>query len=470
MLVVRDIAALRVALAGARSRGQRIGFVPTMGALHDGHLSLLERAGSQAECVVLSIFVNPLQFAPTEDLAKYPRTEDADLNAARARGTAIAFIPTPEVMYPRTRMVSVIPDVLADTWEGAIRPGHFAGVLTVVTKLFNLVQPDVAVFGQKDLQQATLIRALVADLDFPVQLDIAPIVREADGLAMSSRNRYLDPTHRREARVLSRALAAATAAFDRGVHDSGALGEIMSRQLASEPAARVDYCAVVEPERLTVTDSARPGGLPAARGPRRSHTPARQSSTRRPDAELHIMTSPVQPLSLPQWAIASPKRREHIARVTALLDQWADLMAIPELERVAWHDAGVLHDVLRDADEASLRALTGDTTSPMEILHGPAAAEKLAALGESRHDVLDAIRWHTLGNPGWSRTGQALFMADFLEPGRKFMTSERAWLAQMVPGDFTGVFRQVVKSRLEWSLREGKGLHRETVAMWNAVR
>jgi HD superfamily phosphohydrolase YqeK len=182
------------------------------------------------------------------------------------------------------------------------------------------------------------------------------------------------------------------------------------------------------------------------------------------------MTRDLGAVSLPAWAVATPKRREHIARVTALLDRWATALAVSATERAAWLDAGLLHDSLRDADEAQLRALTGDPHSPTEILHGPAAAVHLAALGESRHDVLEAIRWHTLGNPDWTRTGQALFMADFLEPGRKFMVAERAWLAAMVPDDFSGVFRQVVKCRLEWSLREGKGLHAETVAMWNQVR
>ncbi|MES3032976.1 MAG: hypothetical protein V4813_03150 [Gemmatimonadota bacterium] len=183
------------------------------------------------------------------------------------------------------------------------------------------------------------------------------------------------------------------------------------------------------------------------------------------------MTSQIREgLDLPAWAIASPRRREHIARVTALLDQWATAMAIPAAERQAWHDAGLWHDALRDAEEPLLRQLSLDVSAPTEILHGPAAAARLEALGEERRDVLDAIRWHTLGNPHWARTGQALFMADFLEPGRKFMVAERGWLAAMVPGDFTGVFRQVVKVRLEWSLREGKGLHPETVAMWNAVR
>jgi len=175
-------------------------------------------------------------------------------------------------------------------------------------------------------------------------------------------------------------------------------------------------------------------------------------------------------IGLPIWAVASPKRREHIARVTALLDQWAASMAIGAAECAAWHDAGCWHDALRDAEEPLLRELSRDAQAPVAILHGPAAASRLQAEGETRRDVLDAIRWHTLGNPHWTRTGQALFMADFLEPGRKFMVAERAWLAQMVPGDFSGVFRQVVKVRLEWSLREGKGLHAETVAMWNAAR
>ena len=182
------------------------------------------------------------------------------------------------------------------------------------------------------------------------------------------------------------------------------------------------------------------------------------------------MTPRHDDIDLPAWAVASPKRREHIARVTALLDQWAATLEIGTDERRAWHDAGRWHDALRDADEPTLRELSSDARAPVEILHGPAAATRLELLGERRRDVLDAIRWHTLGNPEWHRTGRALFMADFLEPGRKFMVAERAWLAQMVPGDFDGVFRQVVKARLEWSLRESKGLHPETVAMWNAVR
>ncbi len=250
MQVVRDVASLRAAIAAARARGDRIGFVPTMGALHAGHLSLIARARQACECVVLSIFVNPLQFAPTEDLATYPRTEADDIAAATACGASIAFVPDVAIMYPGPRVVSVVPGSIADRFEGAIRPGHFAGVLTVVTKLFNLVQPDLAVFGQKDLQQATLIRALVRDLDIPVTLDIAPIVREADGLAMSSRNRFLDAEARGAARHLSGALRAMRDAFVAGRSDAAALRALGEAAASQSPLVRIDYLDVVEDARL----------------------------------------------------------------------------------------------------------------------------------------------------------------------------------------------------------------------------
>lgn len=250
MQVVRTASALRAAIGAARARGEGVGFVPTMGALHDGHLSLIDRARAACECVVLSIFVNPLQFAPTEDLAKYPRTEAEDLAGAESRGATIAFVPDVEVMYPGPRVVSVVPDAMADRWEGAVRPGHFAGVLTVVAKLFNLVQPDVAVFGQKDLQQATLIRAMVRDLDFPVHLDIAPIVREPDGLAMSSRNRYLDAGNRAAARLLSRCLGAISQSFLSGETDAIALRGIGHAMLSADGGIATDYLALVSAASL----------------------------------------------------------------------------------------------------------------------------------------------------------------------------------------------------------------------------
>ena len=173
---------------------------------------------------------------------------------------------------------------------------------------------------------------------------------------------------------------------------------------------------------------------------------------------------------LPEWAHVTEKRRAHIARVTTLLDTWADALRLAPDERRAWHDVGVLHDALRDASEEQLRRLTGDAERPVHILHGPAVAALLDGAGEQRADVLDAIRWHTLGSAAWGRTGKALYMADFLEPGRPFLQADRAFLAAHVTADFDGVFRQVVRTRIEWTVREGKMLFPETAALWNAVR
>jgi HD superfamily phosphohydrolase YqeK len=179
--------------------------------------------------------------------------------------------------------------------------------------------------------------------------------------------------------------------------------------------------------------------------------------------------SGVDSIELPAWARVNEKRRAHIARVTALLDRWAAELQISPDEARAWHDAGVLHDALRDAPETDLRALVQDASLPTQILHGPAAAERLARDGEARVDVLEAIRWHTVGNGAWARTGRALYMADFLEPGRSFAPADRAFLASHLAHDFDGVFRQVVRHRLEWSLREGNRLYPETVSLWNDV-
>lgn len=175
-------------------------------------------------------------------------------------------------------------------------------------------------------------------------------------------------------------------------------------------------------------------------------------------------------LLLPLWAIVSDKRRGHIGRVVALIDRWAaELRLDPDLAR-AWHDAASWHDALRDAPEASLREITGDRHSDANLLHGPAAAARLAADNERRTDVIEAVRWHTVGRVDWADTGRALYMADFLEPGRAFARADRAYFAHQVPLDFEGTFRQVVRTRLEWALREGKGLLEDTVALWNSVR
>lgn len=178
------------------------------------------------------------------------------------------------------------------------------------------------------------------------------------------------------------------------------------------------------------------------------------------------MSEPV----LPSWAEVGEKRRAHIARVTALLDHWAAQLQLSTAEAQAWHDAGRWHDALRDASAETLRELADDADRPVETLHGPAAATRLASEGESRRDVLDAVRWHTVGQAGWARVGRALYMADFLEPGRQFARADRAFLADHLVHDFDGVFRQVVRMRIEWTLREGKALFPETVALWNAVR
>lgn len=203
-------------LAAARARLGRLALVPTMGALHEGHRSLIRAAHRHADAVAVSIFVNPRQFGPGEDFDRYPRTLDEDLQVCADDGVALVFAPQVDVVYPRPPMVTVSPGELGTRYEGAARPGHFAGVLTVVAKLFGMIRPDVALFGEKDAQQLALIRLMVADLDMPVEIVSCPIVREPDGLAMSSRNRYLSPAERTTALALSRALRAGVRAAESG--------------------------------------------------------------------------------------------------------------------------------------------------------------------------------------------------------------------------------------------------------------
>ncbi|HET7565189.1 MAG TPA: pantoate--beta-alanine ligase [Gemmatimonadaceae bacterium] len=257
------IAALRGALAEPRRRGIPIALVPTMGHLHEGHLQLVDEARRRAGFVVMSLFVNPLQFGPHEDFARYPRDPEGDAAKAESRGVDVLFAPPVDELYPGERTVVVTPLALADRWEGAARPGHFTGVLTVVSKLFNLVQPQVAIFGQKDIQQATLIRAMARDLDIPVEIVVAPTVRDRDGLAMSSRNIYLSTDDRRRALVLSRALRTIAESFDRGQYDAAELEREGWEVLASEPSVNVDYLAVVDPERLEPVAVAEQGTIVA---------------------------------------------------------------------------------------------------------------------------------------------------------------------------------------------------------------
>ena len=266
MKTVTTIAELRAELARARADaavlgGGRVALVPTMGYLHEGHLALVDEARRRADVVAMSVFVNPLQFAPTEDLARYPRDLAGDSAKARARGVDLLFTPEPAEVYPREPRVRVVPGPLAERWEGAVRPGHFAGVLTVVAKLFNLFQPDVALFGQKDVQQATLVRAMVRDLDFPLEVVVAPTVREADGLALSSRNVYLSPDDRRRALALSRALARVQSRFAAGERAGAALLRAGRAVLDAEPGVAVDYLAIGDGETLAPVDAAAPDSV-----------------------------------------------------------------------------------------------------------------------------------------------------------------------------------------------------------------
>jgi pantoate--beta-alanine ligase len=235
---------------GQRDAGRRIGVVPTMGYLHEGHLTLVDEARRHADAVILTIFVNPLQFGPKEDLARYPRDLPRDRSLAQSRQVDALFVPSVDVMYPAGSEVRVTPGATAERWEGAARPGHFTGVLTIVAKLFHLIEPDVACFGRKDLQQLTLVRRMVRDLNWPIEIVGVPTVREPDGLALSSRNAYLDATDRKRATVLSRALRAAHQAYCGGERRASALEQRMREQLDREPRVQVEYIAITEPDQL----------------------------------------------------------------------------------------------------------------------------------------------------------------------------------------------------------------------------
>ena len=233
-----------------RRAGKRIGLVPTMGFLHEGHLSLVKLARRQADVIILSIFVNPTQFGPNEDFGRYPRNFERDCAMCAAAGVDIIFNPAPEAMYPAGYSVYVEENALSKGLCGASRPGHFRGVLTVVAKLFNLTLPDVAVFGQKDAQQARLIQQMARDLNFPAIIVLAPIIREPDGLAMSSRNTYLSPTERREALGLQQALKIARQLYREGEHDAQRIIAAMKAGIERLPSARVDYMAIVDADTL----------------------------------------------------------------------------------------------------------------------------------------------------------------------------------------------------------------------------
>jgi pantoate--beta-alanine ligase len=250
MNIYRSVSDARAASRAARENGKRLGLVPTMGALHEGHLSLVRAAKAQCDVVAVSLFVNPTQFGPTEDLARYPRPFERDRELLEKEGIAILFAPSAEEMYPAGDATWVVVDGLSERLDGRSRPGHFRGVTTVVSKLFHVLDPDAAFFGQKDAAQCAVIRRMVRDLSIPVKIVTCPIVRERDGLAMSSRNAYLNPDERQRALVLHRSLSRVEEEFRAGERDSAALIAAAREIFGQEQQVRVDYVEIVDPDTL----------------------------------------------------------------------------------------------------------------------------------------------------------------------------------------------------------------------------
>ena len=256
--VIASAAEMRRAVVAERAAGRRVGVVPTMGALHEGHLSLVRASQAECDSTVVTVFVNPTQFGPHEDLARYPRTLEADLAALGKLDVRWVFAPDVEEMYPEGHSTFVQPPQVAQPLEGPCRPGHFRGVATVVLKLFQIVPADVAFFGQKDYQQSLVVRRMVADLNVATEIRVCPIVREADGLALSSRNVYLSPTEREQALALSRSLLEAESAVRSGERGAGAIKRRMRGVLEAAGIERIDYVTLADPETLAEPDRAEP--------------------------------------------------------------------------------------------------------------------------------------------------------------------------------------------------------------------
>jgi pantoate--beta-alanine ligase len=261
--ICETIENMRSACRAARASGKRLGFVPTMGALHEGHLSLVRAAKTSCDLVAASIFVNPTQFGPTEDLAKYPRDFERDRDLLQNEGVELLFAPSVEEMYPAGAVTWVTVEELSSRLDGLSRPGHFRGVTTVVAKLFHIVEPDAAFFGQKDAAQLAIIRRMVRDLNFPVEIVACPIVREPDGLAMSSRNAYLDPLQRKQALVLYRSLTKVKKLWDAGERDAAKLAAA-GREEVEEKSVRLDYFEIVDSQSLEPVENVAKGALVAA--------------------------------------------------------------------------------------------------------------------------------------------------------------------------------------------------------------
>ena len=256
---IESVAEMKAVCREITRSGRTLGFVPTMGALHEGHASLVRASKAQCQATAVSIFVNPLQFGPTEDLDKYPRAMERDSKLLQELGVDVLYAPTAGEMYPPGATTYVEVSGISDRLDGASRPGHFRGVATVVAKLFDIVRPDRAFFGQKDAAQVAVLRRMVRDLDMDVEVVVCPIVREKDGLAMSSRNAYLNPTERKQALVLNRALMRMQFEADAGERDTSKLIETGKSVIAEEPGARLDYFAIVDPDTLEpASDVSRP--------------------------------------------------------------------------------------------------------------------------------------------------------------------------------------------------------------------
>jgi len=260
---IGTIIGMKAACRSVSRAGKKLGLVPTMGALHEGHLSLVRESKSQCDITAVSIFVNPLQFGPAEDLATYPRALERDSALLQQSGVDLLFIPSVVEMYPPGAKTVVEVGDLSSKLDGGSRPGHFRGVSTVVCKLFEIVLPDRAFFGQKDAAQVAVLRKMVRDLDMDVEIAVCPIVRESDGLAMSSRNAYLNPGQRQQARVLSRSLQQVKAAFGAGERDAAKLADVGMHEVAVETGAKLDYFAIVDPDTLEPVGQATRGTLVA---------------------------------------------------------------------------------------------------------------------------------------------------------------------------------------------------------------
>lgn len=259
MRVVKTIDEIRKVVGASKKNGKRIGLVPTMGYFHEGHLSLIDTIRPHADVIVVSLFVNPTQFGPNEDLERYPRDFSRDERLAAERGADILFYPADETMYPQPFFTYVVAEKLSRVLCGKSRPTHFRGVTTIVTKLFNIVQPDVAVFGRKDAQQAIIIRRMTEDLNFPVKILTAPIVREPDGLAMSSRNTYLSAAERSQAPVIYQALRQAQAMTAGGIREAEVIRKAVREKIETAPLARIEYIEIVREADLEQVAQVEPG-------------------------------------------------------------------------------------------------------------------------------------------------------------------------------------------------------------------